>query len=70
MGAPRIADMTVEELRSLVAQVARQTVVEMLGDPDAGLELREEGKARLEHSLRATERIPATAVAAQLGLDW
>lgn len=70
MGAPKIAEMTVEELRLLVAQVARQTVVEMLGDPDEGLELRDEVKARLEQSLAATERIPARELAVRLGLEW
>jgi hypothetical protein len=51
-----------------------QKLEEMLGDPDEGLELREEIKARLRRSLEAERRgakgIPAQEVAAQLGLEW
>ena len=43
------------------------------GDPDEGLELREEIKIRLQQSLEAERRgvrgIPVQEVAAQLGLD-
>ncbi len=47
---------------------------EILGDPDEGLELREEIKDRLRRSLEAKRRgakgIPAQEVAAQLDLEW
>ena len=70
MNAARVAEMTVDELKGLVREVARQTVMELLGDPDEGLELRDEMKAKLRASLAATETIPAADVAARLGLEW
>jgi hypothetical protein len=46
----------------------------MLGDPDDGLELREDIKSRLERSLihkQAGEKtISAQEVATKLGLEW
>ncbi len=69
MSYPKVADLTVDELRSLVKETARQTVLEILGDPDAGLELRDDLKVRLRRSLAATETIPANEVAAELGLE-
>ncbi len=70
MSYPKVADLTVDELRSLVKETARQTILEILGDPDQGLELRDELKDRLRRSLAATETIPAHKVAAELGLEW
>ena len=70
MSIARVAEMTVDELKSLVQEVARRTVLEMLTDPDEGLELREEMEQRLRSSLAATDTIPAAEVAAELGLEW
>ncbi len=74
MTPTRIADLTVEEFKDLIRQVVTETIRELFGDPDAGLELREEIKAALQRSLAAVqaggETIPAEVVAAQLGLDW
>jgi len=46
----------------------------MMGDPDEGLELREDVKARLRRSLegerQGAKTIPVQDVAAQLGLEW
>ncbi len=36
----RVAEMTVDELKGLVREVTRQTVMEILADRDEGLELR------------------------------
>ena len=70
----KVKDLTVEELKELIEQTVEQTLLELLGDPDEGLELREEVKARLRRSL-ARERkgvpgIPAEEVAHKLGLGW
>jgi len=69
-----VAELTVDELKEIVQEAVEQKLSEMLGDPDEGLELREEIKARLRHSLEAERRgtrgIPAQEVAAQLGLEW
>lgn len=70
MSIARVAEMTVDELKGLVRDITRQTVLELLADPDEGLELRDEMKERLRASLATTETIPAADVAARLGLEW
>lgn len=68
-----VAKSTLEEKRT-VQVAAEQRLIEMPGDPDEDLELREEIKTRLRHSLEAEHHgvrgIPAQEVAAQLGLEW
>jgi hypothetical protein len=74
MTYPTVADLTIDEFKSLVKEVVAETMVELLHDPDEGLELREEIKARLLQSLAAVqtngETRSAQEVAAKLGLDW
>jgi hypothetical protein len=71
---PRVADLTVSEFREMVRAIVLQTMLELLGDPDAGLELREEFAESLRRSIAAVqaggETIPAEAVAERLGLEW
>ena len=45
--ADTVSQMTPLELRILIEDVVEQKLVELIGDPDAGLELREEVKTRL-----------------------
>jgi hypothetical protein len=63
-----------DELKQLIEATVEWKLSEMLGDPDEGLELREEIKTRLRRSLKAEREgargIPAQEVAAQLGLEW
>ena len=70
----QIAELTVDEFKQLIATTVEWKLSEMLRDPDDGLELREEIKARLRRSLEAercgVRGIPAQEVAAQLGLEW
>ncbi len=70
----RIQDMTVEELKALVHEAVEEALLDLLGDPDAGGELREEVKQRLLASVTRTHEgqvsIPAEKVARSLGLDW
>ena len=74
MAYSNVADLTIDEFRNLIKEVVTQTILEIFGDPDEGLELREEIKERLHRSLTATqmrkETQPAQDVAAKLGLDW
>jgi len=74
MAYSNVADLTVDEFRSLIKEVVTQTILEIFGDPDEGLELREEIKERLRRSLAQTqangETQPAQDVAAKLGLEW
>lgn len=69
-----VADLTVDEFKGLIKEVVSQTILEMLGDPDEGLEMRDEIKERLQRSLAVSQadlkRIPAENVAAKLGLEW
>jgi hypothetical protein len=70
----KVKDLTIEELRELVREAVQQTLFELLGDPDAGLELREEIKQRLRRSFAAEDEgeptIPAEEVAKDLGLEY
>ncbi len=70
----QVADLSMDEFKKLVRELVIQTLSEMLGDPDRGLELRDDLAAELERSLAAVEAgvetTPAQDVAARLGLTW
>ena len=74
MAHSTVADMTIDEFRTLIREIVAQTLAEMLSDPDEGLELRDDFKGELRKSLEAAragdQRIPAQDVAARLGLSW
>ncbi len=54
--AKTVAEMTGEELRELVGAAVEQKIVELLGDPDAGLVLRENVRKRLLRQKRAVAK--------------
>ena len=54
--AKTIANMTSEELRELVGSVVEEKLVQVLGDPDAGLVLRENVRKRLMQQKRAVAK--------------
>ena len=70
----KVQDLTVEQLKTLIGEVVEEKLKELLGDPDWGMELREEVKERLKLSLKAAERgeggILPEEVAGKLGLEW
>ena len=74
MVTTRVIDMSVDELKSLIQETVTQTLMELFRDPDEGLEVREDFKSRLQHSLvtvkAGEETITANTVAAKLGLSW
>lgn len=74
MAHTTIAELTVEEFKQLVREAVIQTLLEVLGDPDAGLELREDFVAALSRSLdfvaQGGHTTPASEVAARHGLTW
>ncbi len=43
----KVSDLTVAEFRELIREVVAQSLAELVEDPDAGLELREEFVAEL-----------------------
>lgn len=51
--AATVAQMTKEELRELIETSVERKLLELLGDPDEGLELRESLLARLSRQRRA-----------------
>lgn len=74
MANTKVADLTIQEFEELVREVVIQTLSEMFGDPDEGLELREDFAAELRRSLTTVEAsgetIPVQEVATRLGLTW
>ncbi|MFA0734075.1 MAG: hypothetical protein OGMRLDGQ_000575 [Candidatus Fervidibacter sp.] len=46
----KVADLTVEELRDLIATTVWETLQDFLGDPDEGLELQDWVKERLRQT--------------------
>ena len=69
-----VRDLSIEELRALIADVVEETLRDLVGDPDAGVELRPEVRERLLKTLnqpRESRRtVPASEVARQIGVDW
>ena len=70
----KVADLTIDEFRDLIRAVVIQTLSEMLGDPDEGLELRDDFAEEFLGSLSAIETgsktTSAQKVAEKLGLTW
>jgi len=70
----KVKELTVEQLKTLIQDAVEEKLQELIGDPDRGLELREEVKDRLRASLAAMQQgekvIPIEEVARQAGLDW
>jgi len=69
----KVKDLSVEELKALIEEAVEEKLEEILGDPDLGLELREEVKERLRRSLAAVqagkEGIPIDEVVSQAELS-
>jgi len=65
----KVSDLSVEELKDLIKQTVQETIDDMLGDPDEGLELRKEFVAQLKKSLESDEKmIPLEEVVKKIGL--
>jgi hypothetical protein len=70
----KVKELTVEEFKTLIQEAIEEKLEEVIGDPDHGLELREEIKEKLRSSAAAMQGgekgIPIDQVARQAGLDW
>jgi hypothetical protein len=51
MGNMSVAEMTALQLRTLIRSALKEALQEVLGDPDAGLELRPEFEERLRQTV-------------------
>jgi hypothetical protein len=54
--AKTVADMTTTELRELVSSAVEEKLIQLLGDPDEGLVLRENVRKRLLRQKRAVSK--------------
>jgi hypothetical protein len=54
--AKTVADMTATELRQLVSSVVEEKLMQLLGDPDEGLVLRENVRKRLLRQKQAVSK--------------
>ncbi len=62
----KVKDLTIEELEFLI----EQKILEVLGDPDSGLELTDEFRQKLKNRLgKLSQRIPHEEVLKELGQD-
>jgi hypothetical protein len=65
-----ISEITYPQLRELVEGIVDDRLRELIGDPDLGLALSEEVRARLKQSLISSERVTGDEIAEKLGLRW
>lgn len=66
----KMADLSYDQLKELVQGLVDDRLRDLLGDPDLGLALGEEVRARLKQSLASSERVTGDEVAERLGLRW
>ena len=70
----RVKDLSSEELAALIQEAVVEALLELLGDPDQGLELREDLRERLKHSLKRVRQgergLAAQEVAKRIGSAW
>ena len=66
----KISDLSLAELKELVHGLVDDRLRELLGNPDLGLTLGENVRARVKQSLAFSERVAGEDVAERLGLLW
>ena len=68
-----VIDMTKDELRKMIGELIEEKLVELLGDPDEGLVIRDTIKGRLQQQMKnvaAGDRgEPLEDVVGRLGLE-
>ena len=52
----QVQELTIDQLKGLIRQTVEETLDELLGDPDSGLELQDGVRERLQRSLEETKR--------------
>ncbi len=67
----KLNEMTLEQLEALIDERVEQKLEEILGDPDEGLEVREEIIEKLNAQRTSRKkRIPMEEVAKEYGLEF
>lgn len=71
----KVKDLSSVELKALIQEAVEKAMLDLLGDPDQGLELREGIQERLKHSLERVRKgeqgvVPAEEAARKTGLTW
>lgn len=64
----KAADLTVDELQALIRKVVHEELQSIMADPDQYLELTDEIRARIESSLKSSDRITLQEVIDRLKL--
>lgn len=64
----KAADLTVDELQALIRKVVHEELLSIMADPDQYLELTDEIQARIESSLKSSDRIPLQEIKDKLKL--
>jgi hypothetical protein len=75
MSYTTVADLSVDEFKSLIREVVEQTINDMIADPDEGLDLRDDVKHLLQTSISSYQSgklgtLSAEQVAENLDLEW
>jgi ATP-dependent Clp protease ATP-binding subunit ClpA len=69
----QIKELTTDELKALIRQTVIETLAELWGDPDQGLELQDSVKQRLiqshQHRQTGARGIPIAEVMERLGIQ-
>ena len=72
MKSSKVADLTIDEFSELMQEVVIQTLSKIIGDPDKGLELRDDFAEELKQSLADMEAggktVPMQQIAEKLGI--
>ena len=71
--ARKVSELTVDDFEGWIYYIVDEVGVELIGDPDEGLELSAWAEEQLKQSAAdkaAGRTIPAAQVAKELGLDW
>jgi vacuolar-type H+-ATPase subunit E/Vma4 len=65
----KVSELTLEELKAIIGEAVEEKLKELLGDPDAGFELKEHVIERLTASLSSREKgIPFEEAKKRVGL--
>jgi hypothetical protein len=65
-----LSQLSQNQFKELVRGIVDDRLRELLGDPDLGLQLGDDLRARLKESLSSKERLSGEDIANQLGLRW